>query len=82
MSPRSRLPALALAATLVLVPTLAAALPFEPGPSVPAARRQGLLSLLGELFSRLWAAETATGQPDTEGGTNNSDNGMLIDPHG
>jgi len=75
MGPRSlrrRLPALALAGSLVLLPAAARALPFDSGPDGLATVRElgrGWLERLGQTFLSLWAGDTV-------------DNGMLIDPDG
>ncbi|HYU34268.1 MAG TPA: hypothetical protein VEW48_19105 [Thermoanaerobaculia bacterium] len=85
-SPCRLLPPLLLATTLAFAPALAAALPSDFGPSVPAGHSESFLSLLGDFLSSLWAADSAANgtstEPDAGGGTNNSDTGMLIDPHG
>src|SRR5215213_4570145 len=75
MGPRSlrrRLPALALAGSLALLPAAAWALPAGSGPDGPAAiREQGcrLLDWLGQTFLSLWAGDSG-------------DNGQMIDPNG
>ena len=75
MGPRSlrrRLPALALAGCLALLPAAARALPVDAGPDGPAAVREqvrGLLDWLGQTFLSLWAGDSG-------------DNGQLIDPNG
>jgi hypothetical protein len=96
MGPRSlrrRLPALALAGSLVLLPA-AWALPVGSGPDGPATVREqagGLLDWLGQAFLSLWAGDSGDNgmliDPDGQAtpGSNPSadgDNGMLIDPNG
>lgn len=75
MGPRSlrrRLPALALAGSLALLPAAAWALPVDSGPDGRAAVREqarGLLDWLGQTFLSIWTGDSG-------------DNGMLIDPDG
>ena len=97
MGPRSlrrRLPALALAGSLALLPAAAWALPVDSGPDGPATVREqarGLLDWLGQTFLSLWAGDSGdngqmidpNGQPTPGSGPSaNGDNGMLIDPDG
>ena len=97
MSPRSlrrRLPALALAGGLALLPAAARALPVEAGPHGPAAVRQqvgAVLEWLGQTFLHLWAGDSGdngklidpNGQPTPGiGPSADEDNGKLIDPDG
>jgi hypothetical protein len=93
MGPRSlrrRLPALALAGSLALLPAAAWALPVDSGPDGPVAIREqvrGLLDWLGQTFLSLWAGDSGdngklidpNGQP-TPG--SDGDNGQMIDPDG
>lgn len=84
---RRRLPALALAGSLVLLPAAVRALPVEPEGRV-AVREQvgGLLDWLGQTFLSLWAGDSRdNGQlidPNGQASGSNSDNGQLIDPDG
>jgi len=94
MGPRSlrrRIPALALAGSLALLPAAAGALPVDSGPDGPAAvREQGyqLLNWLGQTFLSLWARDSGdngklidpNGQPSAPSA--NGDNGQMIDPDG
>jgi len=93
MGPRSlrrRLPALALAGSLALLPAAAGALPVDSGPDGPAAVREqarGLLDWLGQTFLSLWAGDSGdNGQMIDPNGQpvpgSDGDNGMLIDPDG
>ncbi len=97
MSPpslRRRLPALALAGCLALLPTAVRALPVASGQDGPAAVREqglGLLDWLGRTFLSLWAEESGDngmmidpdGQPAPgSGSSGDGDNGQLIDPDG
>jgi hypothetical protein len=96
MAPRTlrrRLPALALAGGLALLPATARALPVDSGPDGPAAVREqgrGLLDWLGQMFLSLWAGDSGDngqmidpdGQPAPGSGSGDGDNGMLIDPNG
>lgn len=94
MSPRSlrrRLPALALAGSLALLPAAARALPASGMEGPTAVREQvfGVLDWLGQTFLRLWAGDSGdngklidpNGQPAPASGED-GDNGMLIDPNG
>lgn len=97
MGPRSlrrRLPALALAGGLSLLPVAARALPTDSGSEVPAAVRAqvfGVLDWLGQALVSLWSGDSGEngmlidpdGQPAPESGSSeDGDNGMMIDPNG
>lgn len=94
MGPRSlrrRLPALALAGGLALLPAAARALPVEAGPAAVREPIGAVLDWLGQTFRHLWAGDSGdNGQmidPDgrpAPGSTSSSegDNGQLIDPDG
>lgn len=94
MGPRSlrrRLPALALAGSLALLPATAWALPVDSGLVGPSAVREQtfrLLDWLGQTFFSIWAGDSGdngqmidpNGQPSRP--STDGDNGMLIDPDG
>ena len=94
MGPRSlrrRIPALALAGSLALLPAAAGALPVDSGQVGPAAvREQGwrMLDWLGQTFLSLWAGDSGDNgkliDPDGQAttGSTDGDNGKLIDPNG
>jgi hypothetical protein len=97
MGPRflcRRLPALALAGSVVLLPVAARALPVDSGPDGPAAVRdlgRGWLDWFGQTFLSLWAGDSVDhgqmidpdGQPVSGSGPSaDDDNGMMIDPDG
>ena len=70
MGPRSlrrRLPALALAGGLTLLPA-ARALPIDAGPAAVREQVGAVLDWLGQTFLHLWAADSG-------------DNGQMIDPN-
>jgi len=90
MGPRSlrrRLPALALAGGLALLPAAARALPADAGPVAVREPVGAVLDWLGQTFLRLWAADSGdngksidpNGQPTS---SSEGDNGMMIDPNG
>jgi hypothetical protein len=86
-------PAFALAGTLALTSSVQA-LPLLTAPEGPAALRAeagGLLTWLGQVFTRLWAEDSDTGpliDPDGNplrpngSGSAEGDTGKLIDPNG
>jgi hypothetical protein len=89
---RHRLPALALAGCLALLPAAARALPVGSGSEGPAAVREqvlGVLDWLGQTFRSLWAGDSGDngmlidpdGQP-APGSGSDGDNGQMIDPDG
>ena len=93
MGPRSlrrRLPALALAGSLALLPAAAWALPVDSGRDGPVAVREqarGLLDWLGQTFLSLWAGDSGDNEMliDPDGQSvpgSDGDNGQMIDPDG
>jgi hypothetical protein len=94
MGPRSlrrRLPALALAGGLALLPAAARALPTDGGPAAVREQVGAVIDWLGQTFFRLWAGDSGdnvksidpNGRP-APGSSSSSegDNGKLIDPDG